>query len=81
MSLRGKFILYLILIHLIFIAVSAVVLLESPVWLLAVEIFFLLSFIVGFLLIRSLFTPIDLIRAGVTRFAHLPDQSSGVSSD
>jgi nitrogen fixation/metabolism regulation signal transduction histidine kinase len=63
-SLRGKFILYLVAIHLVFAAVALVLLAGHRVWLLAVEGFFLLSFLCGLWLVRALFEPIRLIRTG-----------------
>jgi len=64
-SLRAKFILYLLFIHLVFCAVSAWLLRDQRPWLLAVEGFFLVSFILGLVLVRRLFEPIRLIRSGI----------------
>lgn len=65
MSLRAKFILYLVVIHFVFAAVSFVLLLDHRIWLLAIEAFFVLSFLAGAILTRQLFEPIKLIRSGV----------------
>ncbi len=65
MSLRTKFILYLLFIHLVFCAVTVWLLRDQRPWLLAVEAFFLLSFITGLVLVRRLFEPIRLIRSGI----------------
>jgi nitrogen fixation/metabolism regulation signal transduction histidine kinase len=64
MSLRSKIIAYLILIHVVLAVISFVVLWENRLWLLAVEGLFVLSIILGFLLVRAFFVPLDLIRTG-----------------
>jgi len=64
LSLRAKFALYLVLIHLVFGAAMAVLLWRHRPWLLAAEVFFLISFLVSLSLVRSLFEPIRLIRSG-----------------
>lgn len=65
MSLRHKFILYLLFIHLAFAAVSILLLWERRIWLLAVEAFFVLSFFLALKLFRALFRPLDLVMTGV----------------
>ncbi len=65
MSLRAKFILYLLFIHLVFCSVTVWLLRDQRPWLLAVEGFFLISFIFGLVLVRRLFEPIRLIRSGI----------------
>ena len=64
MSLRHKFILYLLFIHLAFAIVSIYFLWENRIWLLAVEAFFVLSFFLALKLFRALFQPLDLIMTG-----------------
>lgn len=64
MSLRLKFILYLILIHLLFAGVAIYLLLQQRLWLLAVEAVFALSLISGLKLIQHLFGTLDLINTG-----------------
>lgn len=64
MSLRAKILLYLVLIHAILAAISFVVLRENRLWLLAVEGLFVLSIVLGGLLVRAFFVPLDLIRTG-----------------
>ncbi|UCE03645.1 MAG: PAS domain-containing protein [Candidatus Latescibacterota bacterium] len=63
-TLRLRFLLYLALLHAVFAAAAALFLWQHRVWLLAVEAFFLLSAIVGVVLVRRLFEPIQLIRSG-----------------
>ncbi len=63
-SLRSKIIAYLILIHAILAVISFVVLRENRLWLLVVEGLFVLSIVLGFLLVRAFFVPLDLIRTG-----------------
>ena len=64
MSLRLKFILYLITIHLLFAGVAIYLLLQHRIWLLAVEAVFLISLLVGLRLIKNLFGTIELINTG-----------------
>lgn len=64
-SLRHKFIFYLLFIHLTF-AIAAIFLLwENRIWLLAVEAFFVISFSLALKLFRALFEPLDLVMTGV----------------
>jgi nitrogen fixation/metabolism regulation signal transduction histidine kinase len=63
-SLRLKFILYLILIHLLFAGVAIYLLSKNRVWLLAVEAVFIVSLYAGLRLIRHLFNTIELINTG-----------------
>ena len=64
MSLRLKFILYLILVHLLFAGVAIYLLLQYRIWLLAVEAVFIISLTIGLTLIRKLFGTIELINTG-----------------
>jgi nitrogen fixation/metabolism regulation signal transduction histidine kinase len=64
MTLRSKLILYLIAVHIVFLATSYFVFKESRMWLLAIEGFFAISFVVGFILIRSMLKPVDLVVTG-----------------
>ncbi|HEX4962840.1 MAG TPA: ATP-binding protein [Thermoanaerobaculia bacterium] len=64
MSLRSKIILYLVLIHAVLAAISVFVLRENRLWLAAVEGLFILSIVLGGLLVRAFFVPLELIRTG-----------------
>ncbi len=64
LSLRNRFFLYLAAAHLLFAVVAWLVLKSAVVWLIAIEGAFLLSLVIGVLLVRSLFVPLDLLRAG-----------------
>ena len=64
MNLRLKFIVYLIVVHLLFAGVAVYLLTKHRVWLLAVEAVFLVSLYVGWRLIRHLFNTIELINTG-----------------
>jgi nitrogen fixation/metabolism regulation signal transduction histidine kinase len=64
MSLRLKFIVYLIVVHLLFAGVAVYLLLRQRVWLLAVEAVFIISLFAGLRLIRQLFNTIELINTG-----------------
>ncbi len=64
MTLRLKFIVYLIAVHLLFAGIAVYLLTKHRVWLLAVEAVFLVSLYVGWRLIRHLFNTIELINTG-----------------
>jgi two-component system, NtrC family, nitrogen regulation sensor histidine kinase NtrY len=64
LTLRAKIIAYLVMIHLVLAAISFLVLRENRWWLLAVEGLFVLSIILGGLLVRAFFVPLELIRTG-----------------
>lgn len=64
MSFRAKVVLYLVALHMAMGAVAFVVLRENRTWLLAVEALFLISIALGWLLIRTFFVPLGLIRTG-----------------
>lgn len=64
MSLRLKFIFYLIIVHLLFAGVAVYLLLQYRIWLLAVEAIFIISLYIGVRLIRHLFNTIELINTG-----------------
>jgi len=68
-SLRFKFVAYLVSIHLVMAAISLWVLRENRWWLLAIELLFVLSISLGYLLVRALFVPLDLIRTGAELIA------------
>jgi nitrogen fixation/metabolism regulation signal transduction histidine kinase len=63
-SLRLKFIIYLIFIHLLFAAVAVYLLAKHRLWLLAIEAVFIASLVLGWKLIHSLFGTIELINTG-----------------
>jgi nitrogen fixation/metabolism regulation signal transduction histidine kinase len=63
-TLRLKFLLYLVALHAVFAACAVWFLRSHPIWLVAVEVFFVVSFAVGVLLLRSYFGPLRLIRSG-----------------
>jgi PAS domain S-box-containing protein len=64
MKLRSKLILYLIAVHIVFLVTSYFVFTENRLWLFAIEGFFALSFVIGFMLIRSMLKPLDLVITG-----------------
>jgi nitrogen fixation/metabolism regulation signal transduction histidine kinase len=64
MSLRLKFILYLILIHLLFAGIAVYLLSKHRAWLLAVEAAFVISLFIGIKLIHNLFGTLELINTG-----------------
>jgi nitrogen fixation/metabolism regulation signal transduction histidine kinase len=65
MSLRQKFILYWPLIHVIFAGVMLYLLWDKRIWLLAVEIFLVISFITALRLVKSFFRPLDMVMKGI----------------
>ena len=64
MSLRLKYIAYLIGLHAILAALSIHLFLANRMLLFAIEAFFLISFVLGIVLIRRLFLPLETIRGG-----------------
>jgi len=64
LSLRLKFILYLLAIHLLFAAIAALLLAHNRLWLIAIEAAFVISFAIGAKLASGLFGTLDLIRSG-----------------
>lgn len=70
MSLRAKFIIYLFFVHLAFAAFAVYFLWERRVWLLALEAFFALSFLLSYKLFNALFKPVELVNTGVETLKH-----------
>jgi len=64
MSLRGKFLLYLLGVHLLMAGIGVWVLLERRGWLVAVELAIALSLFVGWRSTRAFFVPLELLRTG-----------------
>jgi nitrogen fixation/metabolism regulation signal transduction histidine kinase len=64
-TLRRKFLIFLIVLHAVFAACAVWFLRDHPVWLIGVEVFFVISFFVGLRLLRSFFGPLELIRSGI----------------
>jgi len=83
-SLKGRFLLYLALVHLVFLGAAFVFLRGHRVWLPLVEVFFAVSFLVGLRLARRMSEPAEVLKTGIellesedfmTRFreAHQPE--------
>ena len=64
MTLRRRLVVYLTAVHLVFGASAVVFLRGHPVWLLAVEAGFVLTFLVGLRLTAAFFRPLELIGSG-----------------
>jgi len=64
MTLRLKFLLYLVVLHVVFAGCAVWFLRAHPIWLIALEIFFVVSFALGVRLLQSYFGPLQLIRSG-----------------
>jgi two-component system, NtrC family, nitrogen regulation sensor histidine kinase NtrY len=64
LSLRGRIVLYLVLLHGALGAIAILTLRHEPYLLLAVEALFVLSIAVGTLLVRAFFVPLALLRTG-----------------
>lgn len=64
LTLRLKFILYLLGIHLLFAGLAIYLLQQNRLWLFAIEAVFLLTLGLGFKLISSVFDTLDLINTG-----------------
>jgi two-component system, NtrC family, nitrogen regulation sensor histidine kinase NtrY len=63
-SLRHKFIFYLVFVHLLFAGTAAYVLAQNRIWLVAIEGVFITSLSIGVWLVHGLFGAIDRINAG-----------------
>jgi nitrogen fixation/metabolism regulation signal transduction histidine kinase len=68
-SLKARFLLYLAVVHLVFVAVAWILLRDQRLWLLLVELFFVVSFGFGWWLTRRLSEPADMLRTGVELLA------------
>jgi len=64
MSLRAKVLTYLLALHLLFGAIAIWALYDKIWWLLGFELLFAVSLLIGFVLVRAFFVPLDLIRTG-----------------
>jgi len=64
LTLRTKFIAYLVALHVVLAVAAFYILLERRALLFAVEGLFVILAVAGVLLVRSLFVPLDLIRTG-----------------
>lgn len=64
MNLRRKFVLYLLLVHVVFAAAVVYLLWDRRLWLLGMEAFFAVSFVIALKLFRGLFLPLELISSG-----------------
>ena len=69
MSLKARFLLYLALVHLVFVAVAWTLLQRQRLWLLVVELFFVVSFGFAWWLVRRLSEPADMLRTSVELLA------------
>lgn len=67
MTLTRRLVVYLVVVHLAFAGTAVVFLREHRIWLLAVEAFFLLSFVFGWRLLRQQTEPLRLIDAASRR--------------
>ena len=64
MTLRAKFLTYLLGVHVVLAITAAVILTTHPLLLFALEALFVLSVILSVRFVRALFVPLDLIRTG-----------------
>jgi signal transduction histidine kinase len=64
MTLRSKFIVYLVAVHLVLAAIASFVLFQRPLFLFAIEGLLIVSILIGWRLVNALFVPLDLIRTG-----------------
>jgi nitrogen fixation/metabolism regulation signal transduction histidine kinase len=58
------FVAYLIVIHLVFACVCGYLFREEQWWLLAIEAFFVLSFLTSLVLLKKIYEPIELVKSG-----------------
>ncbi len=64
MTLRGRIVFYLVVLHLLMAAVALFLLRENRLFFLAVEVLLVLSILVASKLLRAFFVPLELIRTG-----------------
>ncbi len=64
LGLRAKVLTYVVLLHVVLAALVAVILAKEPAWLFPLEGLFLLSAILGVLLVRAFFVPLRMIETG-----------------
>ena len=64
MTLRSKFVAYIVLVHVVFAACAIWFLRDDRLWLIAAEGLFIISLALGIRLVRSFFGPLELIRTG-----------------
>lgn len=64
MSLKNRFILYVAVLHAALAVLVVPLLVTNRFWLLAVEVFFVASILIGFRLVRGLFASLDLLAEG-----------------
>jgi signal transduction histidine kinase len=69
LSLRGRFVLYLLCLHLVFAVLAVYLLRTNRLWLLAVEAVFVLSLVAGLGLVRRLFGTLAVLRSGAQLLA------------
>jgi nitrogen fixation/metabolism regulation signal transduction histidine kinase len=63
-TLRRRFLIYLVTLHAVFAACAVWALRDQRIWLIAVEIFFVISLALGIYLLRCYFGPLKLIESG-----------------
>lgn len=64
MTLRAKFIIYLVAVHLALAGIASFVLFQKPLFLFVIEGLLIASILIGWRLVNALFVPLDLIRTG-----------------
>lgn len=64
MTLRRRFVLYLLALHVLFAGLAVVLLTKSRLWLIAVEVVFALSLTIGLGLVRQLFGTLAVLQSG-----------------
>ena len=65
MSLRGRSIAYLVILHLLFAGLAVYLFLRNPFWLLGIEAVFALSLVVGLRLSREMYRQLGLAAEGL----------------
>ena len=70
MTLRGRFVAYIAVVHLIFAALAVVVLRSHPLWLVAAELAFVASLTIGIKIGRDLFRHLGFAAEGLRFYAN-----------
>ncbi len=64
MTLRARFLVYLLMVHMVFGVAAVWFLRDHRLWIIAIEGFFVLSLAVGWRLLQAFFGPLELVRGG-----------------
>ena len=64
MTIRRKFLAYLLLLHIAFAVILTIAAWDNRIWLIGIEAVFLISFLIALRLFRLLFRPLEILASG-----------------